>query len=141
MQSSEISVDSSRVAAVSRHRPPGVRAALRTHITTIQTDYQRFRTIVSDILTSGLEYNSAGVISNTPSTTMSTALSTGKREGKKGKGYKGKGNKGNGINGKGKHDKGKGEGDKGARSECQGQCATCGARLAVLKNKLVLCLL
>ena len=39
--------DSQRVAVVSRHSPPEVRVALRTHIATLGTDYQRMRTFVT----------------------------------------------------------------------------------------------
>ena len=51
------------VIVMSRHSPPKLRSALRYHITTTGTDYQKLRTIVNDFLTSVLEFTSAAVVS------------------------------------------------------------------------------
>ena len=61
VQRDETLGDSLRVAVVSRHSPPELRAALWSHITTIGSNYQRLRTLVNDFLTSGLECSSAGL--------------------------------------------------------------------------------
>ena len=104
----------------SRRSPPEVRSALRTHITTIVTDYQRLRTFVNDCLTNGLEYNCSGIMSGATSAPINNGAvpmdvegpSTGRGKGDKGKGWKGKSNKGKEIQGKGEHDKGVGNGNK-----------------------------
>ena len=64
VQSGETLTDSLRVAEVSRHSPQNIQAALWSHIMTIGSDYQRLRTFVNDLLTSGLEYNSSGFRAN-----------------------------------------------------------------------------
>ena len=64
VQSGETLSDSLRVAEVSRHSPQNIQAALWSHIMTIGSDYQRLRTFVNDLLTSGLEYNSSGFRAN-----------------------------------------------------------------------------
>ena len=51
------------VIVMSRHSPPELRVALRSHTTTIGTDYQTLRTFVNDFLTTVLEYTSAAVLS------------------------------------------------------------------------------
>ena len=53
------------VIVMSRHSPPELRAALRSHIKTKGRDCQKLRTFVNDFLTSGLEYTSAAVLSGT----------------------------------------------------------------------------
>ena len=65
------------------------RTALRSHITTTETDDPKLRTFVNDFFTSGLEYNSAGVLSVTIETSANNVvvpmdvgvLSYGKGEG------------------------------------------------------------
>ena len=61
VQSGETLSDSLRVAEVSRHSRQDIQAAPWSHIMTIGWNYQRLRTFVQDLLTSGLEYNSAGL--------------------------------------------------------------------------------
>ena len=53
------------VIVMSRHSLPELRAALRSHFKTIGRDCQKLRTFVNDFLTSGLEYTSAAVLSET----------------------------------------------------------------------------
>ena len=53
------------VIVMSRHSPPKLRSAPRSHIKTTGTDYQKLRTIVNDFLTNVLVYTSAGVVSET----------------------------------------------------------------------------
>lgn len=142
-QSGEVVSQRLRIAVVSKHAPPEIRNAIRSHIRVIGDSYAQLRQVVSDYLTSGLEFNSSGVpvtagaaVPDGP-TPMDVGAVFGGKKGKKGKGKKGKGKGENEAKGKSSHGKGKGSGPgapkgnggpghgKGA-DYFPGACSSCG---------------